>query len=122
MAKVEIRCPSCSKRGYIVLVEEVINQSSRGVTAINVSRDQICSHSFVAYVDKNLDVRDCFLTDFQIELPSMEQEEIEDKEIPGRELVDVDLIKINLHALQLSSILRGCFFKKNRIFKRAWKR
>lgn len=113
MVKVEIRCPSCNKRGYIELEEEIINQSSRGVTAINVAKDQICSHSFVAYVDKNLDVRDCFLTDFQIELPTMETSaRIEDRDIPERDTVDVDLIKINLHALQLSSILRGIFFKK----------
>lgn len=111
MVKVEIRCPACSKVGFIELEDKIINQSSRGVTAINVSNDQMCSHSFVAYIDKNMDVRDCFITDFQIELPTMETEQIEEKEIPERDFLDVDILKINLNALQLSSILRGCFFK-----------
>jgi len=111
MVKVEIRCPACSKVGFIELEDKIINQSSRGVTAINVSNDQMCSHSFVAYVDKHMDVRDCFLTDFQIELPTMATEQIEEKEIPNQDVIDVDILKINLNALQLSSILRGCFFK-----------
>lgn len=111
MVKVEIRCPACSKVGYIEIEDKIINQSSRGVTAINVSNDQMCSHSFVAYIDKNMDVRDCFITDFQIELPTMETEKIEEKEIPDHDVIDVDILKINLSALQLSSILRGCFFK-----------
>ena len=97
MVKVEIRCPACSKVGFIVLEDKIINQ--------------MCSHSFVAYVDKNMVVRDCFITDFQFELPTMETEQIEEKEIPDQDVIDVDILKININALQLSSILRGCFFK-----------
>jgi len=110
MAKVEIRCPACSKRGNIQLEESVINQSTRGVTAINIDKNQICPHSFVAYIDKNMDIRDCFLTDFQIELPIMETKKIEDKEIPLTGAVDVELIKINIQALELASIIRGILF------------
>jgi len=111
MAKVEIRCPACSKIGFLELKDKLIDQSSRGVTAINVPNNQMCSHSFVAYVDKNMEVRDCFITDFQIELPTMATEQIEEKEIPERDFLDVDILKINLNALQLASVLRGCFFK-----------
>ena len=113
MVKVEIRCPSCSKRGNIDVDQEIINESTRGVTAVNIGVDQICSHSFVAYIDKNLAVRDCFIADFQIELPQMETvQRIEEKDLPGTDECDVDLIKMNIPALQLTSIIRGCLFKK----------
>ena len=112
MANIEIRCPSCGNAGKIEIDEKIINQSSRGVTAINIAENQICPHSFVAYIDKNLAVRDCFMTDFQIELPQMttarkldEQEAAEGKEI------DIDLVKINIPALTLTHLLRAHFFK-----------
>ena len=117
MVKVEIRCPACSKRGYIDVAEEIINKSSRGVTAVNIADGQICSHTFIAYIDKNLAVRDCFLTDFQIELPQIEAKQIiEDSEIPNSETVDVDLIKLNIPALTLTFILRAWFFRKPILF------
>ncbi len=117
MVKVEIRCPACSKRGNIEVAEDVINQSSRGVTAVNIADGQICSHTFIAYIDKNLAVRDCFITDFQIELPQIEAErKIQDIEIPTQEVVDVDLIKINVPALALTSIIRAWLFKKTILF------
>lgn len=117
MVQVEIRCPACDKRGKIDIEADVINQSSRGITAINIARDQICGHSFVAYVDKNMDIRDCFLTDFQIELPSMESKDVvEERDIPDRDIVDIDLLKLNIHALQLASLLRGFFFKQQVVF------
>ncbi len=81
MRKVDVRCPACSKRGFLEIPEEIISKSLRGVSAINVDKDKICAHSFVAYIDKNLAVRDCFLTDFQLELPQMETAQTaEDKE------------------------------------------
>ena len=113
MVKVEIRCPACSKRGNIEIAEDVINQSSRGVTAVNIADGQICSHTFIAYIDKNLAVRDCFLTDFQIELPQIEAErQVQEIDIPTQEAVDADLIKINVPALALTSIIRAWLFRK----------
>lgn len=114
MVRIEIRCPSCSNRGYVEIAEEIINKSARGVTAINIAKDQMCAHSFVAYIDKNLAVRDCFITDFQLELPQMETtQKIEEKEIPSSEIVDVDLIKMNLSALTLANMIRASVFKKS---------
>jgi hypothetical protein len=113
MVKVEIQCPSCAKKGKIEVKENLVRESERGIVAINVSENLVCSHSFVAYIDKNLAVRDCFLTDFKIELPKMEiEQKIEKKEIPGAEDIDVYLISINLNALWLTFIIRSGFFKK----------
>ena len=113
MAKVELVCPDCSKRGHIEIEENLINKSERGISAVNVAEDLICSHSFVAYIDKNLAVRDCFLTDFKIELPEIELEQkLEEVDLPDTEKIDVYLISINLNAIWLTYVIRGCFNKK----------
>lgn len=112
MVKVEIHCPECSKRGKLEVEENFIIQSKRGVSAINVAEDLICKHSFIAYIDKNLNVRDCFITDFTIELPQIEVEQITVDKIPDKDTIDVYLLTLNLNALSLTNILRACFFKK----------
>ncbi|MFW9899112.1 MAG: hypothetical protein ACFFDO_07615 [Candidatus Thorarchaeota archaeon] len=112
MVNVEIRCPECSKIGKLEVEENLIIQSKRGVSAINVAEDLICNHSFIAYIDKNLNVRDCFITDFTIELPQIEVEQITEDKIPGKDTIDVYLLTLNLNALSLTNILRACFFKK----------
>ncbi|MHA1487210.1 MAG: hypothetical protein ACTSSC_08555, partial [Promethearchaeota archaeon] len=61
MKKLEVRCPSCSSRGYIEISEEEVEKAARGVFAVNISEGIVCDHSFVAYIDKNLSVRDTFM-------------------------------------------------------------
>jgi len=112
MVKVEIRCPACAKVGKVEIEENIISQSVRGITAVNVAEFLVCEHSFVAYIDKNLAVRDCFVADFQIELPQIDQQKIEKVDVPDSEVIDIYLISININALWLTFILRGCFYKK----------
>jgi len=112
MVKVEIRCPACAKVGKVEIEENIISQSVRGITAVNVAEFLVCEHSFVAYIDKNLAVRDCFVADFQIELPQIDQQKIERVDVPDSEVIDIYLISININALWLTFILRGCFYKK----------
>ncbi|MFX1394871.1 MAG: hypothetical protein ACFFAH_15025 [Promethearchaeota archaeon] len=113
MTKVQINCPSCSKVGYIEISLNVIKDSLRGLLAINIAKDIVCPHSFIAYIDKNLNVRDYFVADFQIELPQMTPEEIRkvDK-IPSKDIVDIDLIKLNIPAMLLTYILKSIFLKQ----------
>ena len=109
----EVRCPSCSKRGKVEITPETINGMTRGVIAVYLEKDRICSHSFIAYIDKNLDVRDCFIVDFQLSLPQKEiAQKIEEKSVPNSDVIDVFLIKLNMPALLLTSIIRGCLLKK----------
>jgi hypothetical protein len=54
MKKLEVRCPSCSNRGYIEVPEEEVVKAARGVFAVNVLEGVICEHSFVAYVERIL--------------------------------------------------------------------
>ena len=112
MVKVEIRCPQCSNKGKLEVEENLIIQSERGISAINVAENIICKHSFIAYIDKNFNVRDCFITDFTIDLPQIEVEQITINIIPDKDIVNVYLLTLNLNALWLTYMLRACFFKK----------
>ena len=113
MTKVQINCPSCSKAGSIEISPNLIKDSLRGLLAINIAKDIICSHSFIAYIDKNLNVRDYFVADFQIELPQMTPEEISKADkIPSKDIVDIDLIKLNIPAMLLTYILKSIFLKQ----------
>lgn len=114
--KIEVRCPSCSKIGYIEVSEEAIKNIVRGLLAVNVTENITCQHSFVAYVDKNLQIRDYMLADFQIELPdAISDQEIEESVIPKAKMPDTDLIKLNLHAILIAFVIRAILFKKSAV-------
>ena len=113
MVKVEIRCPTCSKRNKIEVPEEEVKNTTRGLYAVNVSEGIVCEHSFIAYLDKNLAVRDTFMADFQIILPEQdEQEEGKPGGAKPGEGIDLDLIKINFTASIFAYILRAIVLKK----------
>ena len=109
----EVRCPACSKIGNVDVEQELIDQSTRGLTVVNIPSNLICEHSFVAYVDKNRDIRDYILCDFLIDTPQIELEvESKKPQIRSREEFDVDIIKLNLYPMLLVNILRGVVLKK----------
>jgi len=113
MKKLEVRCPSCSNRGYIEISEVEVEKAARGVYAVNISEGIVCEHSFVAYIDKNLLVRDTFIADFQLELPEISPPRVKEPEMsPQLESIDVNLIKLNLIASLLVNIIRAIFFKR----------
>ena len=113
MRKLEVRCPSCSNRGYIEISEEEVEKATRGVYAVNISEGITCEHSFVAYIDKNLSVRDTFMADFQLELPEITSPRDKEPETSTQlESIDVSLIKLNLIASLLVNIIRAIFFRK----------
>jgi hypothetical protein len=113
MAKLEIRCPSCSARGKIEISEDAVKNVSRGVLAVNISVDMICEHSFIAYVDRNMQIRDYFMADFEIQLPATSSPTVvEDNIVPETESIDFDLIRINIPALLIAHAIRATFFGK----------
>ena len=92
-------------------VQLMKKMGSSGVITINLGNNQICEHSLIAYLDRNLSVRDCFITDFQLELPEIDTVKvIKQQQIPKTDTIDVDLIKNNVFPLSLTFIIRGCFF------------
>lgn len=112
MIKIEIRCPTCSKKGTLEISEAVMKNVTRGLLAVNVA-ETVCSHSFIAYIDKNLKIRDYFIADFKIQLPQMDiKKELEETKLLDFNDIDVDLIRINLLPLTLTFIIRSCFLKK----------
>ena len=113
MKKLEVRCPSCSSRGYIEVSEEEVEKAARGVFAVNISEGIVCEHSFVAYIDKKFLVRDTFMADFQLELPEISSPQVKEPVTsPQLESIDVSLIKLNLTASLLANIIRAIFFKR----------
>ncbi len=114
MKKLEVRCPSCSNRGYIEVSEKEVEKAERGVFAVNVLEGVACEHSFVAYLDKNFKVRDTFIADFQLELPEIVPEQAIEPEVAQQlDLINVSSIKLNLSASLLTHIIRALLFKKN---------
>jgi len=110
MAKIEVRCPICSKWDNIEISDDATKNVSKGLLAINIAPGMICEHSFIAYVDKNLIVRDCLVADFKIELP--ESEVIEDTEeniTPETDTIKFDLIKLNIPDMLMTYIFKTIF-------------
>ncbi len=113
MKKIEVRCPSCSSRGFIEVSEEEIEKAKRGVFAVNLAEGIICEHSFVAYIDKNFMVRDTFMADFQLELPEIiPKKSIEPKDSAQLDSINVSSIKLNLSASLIAYVIRAILHKR----------
>jgi len=112
MVKVEFRCPSCNKVGLLDVDSELLKHTERGVLAITVPSGKLCSHSFVAYIDKNLDTRDCYLADFMIEIPQLDEEESEEIFVPEINVPEIEIVKLTLPASVIVYIIRAVLLKK----------
>lgn len=112
LVKVEIRCPACLKRGKIWVEKSYILESPRGITAVNVAQDLVCEHSFVAYIDKYFEVRDCFICDFKVQIPEIGLKEVKEEEEFDKNL-DLDIIKLNIVPSLMINIISSIIFKKN---------
>lgn len=118
LKKVQVRCPKCDNPGNIMVSKNVIQSSPRGVTTINIPKDQICKHNFVAYVDKNFAVRDYFVADLSLTdvVADLSQEE-KRKIIPQQKKVqvtdsDYSLVRSTLGRKNLGYLLHGIFLNK----------
>jgi hypothetical protein len=97
-------------RGKIEVSEDEVKSSTRGLFAVNIPGGIVCSHSFIAYIDKNLTVRDTYTADFQIELPAIESKEEEEVESSLTDLIDVSIIKLNLTITNLAYIFHAMIY------------
>jgi len=114
MTSIIINCPTCKTKGKIDVYKEQLKDVKRGLLAINIARNIVCEHTFIAYIDKNLNVRDYFVADFQIELPEIASiRKVQHNILQNKEIVDIDLIKLNLPALTLTYILKAILSKLN---------
>jgi len=116
--KIRIQCPICGKKGQIQVARKVIESSSRGVCAIEVTKNQLCSDSFIAYVDKNFVVRDYFIPDITLEgievvekkVPTKEDElVIEEKKISDE---DYNIVRSILQRKIFAYIIHAILLKK----------
>jgi hypothetical protein len=74
---------------------DIISQKASGATAILIPAHTICPHTFHAYVDKNLTVRDYLVSDLSL-LEQKDSYDLKKKEI---------LSKIDTYNLELANIL-----------------
>lgn len=110
MPDVHIICPSCGKKGEIVISKDKLDRTGRGLLAVNIPKNTICEHSFTTYIDRNAKVRDYFIVDFEVSLPDFASIEKPPKEdISKNEIMDIDLIRLNLPAPTLAYILKSIF-------------
>ncbi|TFG00399.1 MAG: hypothetical protein EU541_02410 [Promethearchaeota archaeon] len=103
--EISITCPICSKWGKIEIAEKELGKASRGLLSISISEDLICEHSFIAYVDRNLKVRDYFVPDFEISLRGLGS--VKNRE--GMESISSEDDKIETsHELGLPTLPENC--------------
>lgn len=113
MPQANIQCPICQKKGKLDVPEELLKNAERGLLAINISEDIICEHSFMAYVDKNLAVRDYFVADFKVEIPQLSTiEKVQHTTIPEKDIKEMDLIKLYLHAISIAYLMKSILIKQ----------
>ena len=110
---IQIKCPSCRKKGMINVNKKNFTNNSRGITAVHISNKIICDHSFVAYLDKNLVVRDSFIYDFEVSLPQFEEKPAVEELDYG--IIDTDILKLNILPTLMINILRGIVLGKKLI-------
>lgn len=106
ITQTEVRCPVCAKKGFIDVDLDELKKVERGLMAINVAAHSICDHTFIAYVDKNLNIRDCYTADFQISVP--QKEEKDSTAITS----NLDIIKLSYSENFITNLLRAVLFNK----------
>ena len=117
MAKIEVRCPICSNWDNIEISDDATKNVAKGLLAVNLTAGMICEHTFIAYIDKNLIVRDCLIADFKIEAPEvLTTEGTEDDIVPEAGSINHDLIKLNIPQLLMASVFKAIFLGKGVIF------
>jgi len=116
MPSIRIHCPTCKENGNVSVSSEVMKHVTRGLLAINIANGIICSHSFIAYIDRNFNVRDYFTADFHIELPDLSSDEDlksdSSNKLPSKEVFDIDLVRLNLTASLMTHVLKSIFTKQ----------
>jgi hypothetical protein len=73
--EVHFICPHCNKSGYFIVPFSQIRGTDKGLTTIYVPENNICEHSFQAFVDKNGWVRGYETADFELKLENIEKTE-----------------------------------------------
>ena len=117
MAKINVRCPVCSKWDHIEISDDATMNITKGLLAVNIATGMICEHTFIAYVDKNLTVRDCLIADFKIEATETSATKKIDNTIsPEIKSINYDFIKLNIPELLMASVLKAIFLGKGVIF------
>ena len=108
--KIHVQCPKCLNSGFIHVQEDTLKEVETGIIAVEIPRNLICEHFFVVYIDKNGDIRNYCIADFEIALDH--KFDINSEIIEEIEKINVFLIKINIHPPILTYIVKSILLKK----------
>lgn len=108
--KIQVHCPKCQKVGNISVDVSNLGNIERGLLAIEVPSNLICEHFFIAYIDKNGDVRNYCVADFELNIDKRvkKKAEFDDR----LEKLDLFLIKINIYPSVLTYIIKAILLGK----------
>lgn len=107
---IKVTCPSCAKSGQIKIEGEIVNSVIRGITALNVEQGVICEHNFIAFIDKDYNIKDCFICDYKLELPQVQM--IDEAQFSISKEYDIDIVKLSLLPSLMAHVLKGIFIGK----------
>lgn len=108
-----VKCPSCGKQGKVTFSYDLLKDITKGLTTVNIDKGVICSHSFIVYIDNNLQIRDYFFADFNIGLPEISLlPKIEENIKLTKDYIDLDLIKLNISTFLLTYTIKAIFLKQ----------
>ncbi|MFW9988995.1 MAG: hypothetical protein ACFFC3_10090 [Candidatus Odinarchaeota archaeon] len=113
MVKLNIICPKCSKNRFLTINKDQIQFKDSGLFSLNIDENFTCEHSYIAYLDRQFNIRDYFNFDYDIELPEIipeeEPEKVVDELAPS---YDFDIVKMNLTANIITIIIKAIISKK----------
>jgi len=108
--KIQVHCPRCSKTGKIDIEDSQLKNIESGLLAVEIPSNLICEHFFIAYIDKNGDVRNYCVADFELHVDQKIEKTIQIDDT--LENLDVFLIKINIYPSILTYIIKAILFGK----------
>jgi hypothetical protein len=108
--KIQVKCPKCSTVGYINVEKRKLDDIQTGIIAVEISKNLICEHFFVVYIDRNGDIRNYCVADF--ELPKQKAVDIGRKTDENFEEMDIYLIKMNIYPSILTYIVKSIVLHK----------
>lgn len=109
--RIQIYCPKCSATGSINVEDSKLKKIESGVLAVEIPKDLVCEHFFIAYIDKQGDVRNYCVADFEINVG--EEVKASTHIDDTLEKLDVFLIKINIYPSILTYIIKAIMLGKN---------
>jgi hypothetical protein len=105
-----INCPICKKSGHIKVPVDIVKANRTGLSTVTVDR-RICDHTFLVYVDRNFNMRECEKIDY-IQSPAIIAQVDKPREVIFCD-EEITSIKSSFYPLMLTYTLRSFLNNQN---------